>query len=146
PSRLIIALDHLVQFRRSQAGAAPDSRGKCVGQQAWRQPVVLGSPSLTYVEQLLQRMNPLAYTTQLVARAIPAGDLAQKFRALAIKIGKALAQKFADDHRVEDRCEIFRRCDQSSSAGISAESIDGAGEVCFIGAGAIVASTARANG
>jgi hypothetical protein len=42
-------------------------------------------------------MNPLANATQLRTRAIPAGDLAQKFRALAIKIGEALAQEFSDE-------------------------------------------------
>jgi hypothetical protein len=58
--------------------------GKRLAKKTLGQPVILRFPTLAYVEQLLERANPLAHPTQLNRGVRPASHLLEQIRTPSV--------------------------------------------------------------
>src|SRR5215510_2413314 len=106
-SGLVVGTDHFLELAGGQGHPVGDTRRQSLGEQPWRQPIILGLPSFALIEESFSYLNPLADSTQLVGGKFPAGHFVQKLRRFAIKIREALAQKFADDQGIQYRGEVL---------------------------------------
>jgi hypothetical protein len=79
-------------------------------------------------------LNAFPDSAQLAIRTTPTGDLVQEIRRFTIKVREALPQEFANNQRIQNGSVILGCRYQCPPPGISAQSIDLAGEFGFVGA------------